>query len=192
MPGTRDRLLAVMRDLAVREGTLPSMDAVARAAGVSKGGLIHHFPTRAALIEAFVDDLLERALASLAEAAERTGGVAGAWLESSTEESDELELYRVLYAAAQTPQALGERAHRSLSAFNDRVAALLAAELGDPLTALAIRMLGDGLFLNALTGTPVAVDERDALIARVRAGGLVPGAAAEPARRVDAPPGGAS
>lgn len=36
-----------------------TLDAVAAKAGVSKGGLLHHFPTKAALLEAMISQLIE-------------------------------------------------------------------------------------------------------------------------------------
>lgn len=37
-----------------------TLQAVADAAGVTKGGLLHHFPSKQALVEAIFDDLLQR------------------------------------------------------------------------------------------------------------------------------------
>jgi AcrR family transcriptional regulator len=39
------------------------MEALAREAGMSKGGLFHHFPTKEALLKALVDQIAERVLA---------------------------------------------------------------------------------------------------------------------------------
>jgi AcrR family transcriptional regulator len=41
-----------------------TLDAVAARAGVSKGGLLHHFPSKAALIEAMINRLIEARTAS--------------------------------------------------------------------------------------------------------------------------------
>lgn len=49
-----------------------SLDAVAAAAGVSKGGLLYHFPNKAKLLEALVDDYLAR-FDSVLQDAERSG-----------------------------------------------------------------------------------------------------------------------
>ncbi len=58
---TRDRILAAAEALArsAGPGNL-SLDAVARDAGVSKGGLLYHFPSKARLLEALVEDFLSR------------------------------------------------------------------------------------------------------------------------------------
>lgn len=56
---TRKRLLdAVGEAVAVAGATTFTLDAIAKRAGVSKGALLHHFPTKSVLIEEFVKDLL--------------------------------------------------------------------------------------------------------------------------------------
>lgn len=73
---SRDRILAAAADVAREAGPGSlSLDAVASRAGVSKGGLLYNFPTKAKLMQALVEDYLrefERALESA-----RTNGVSG-------------------------------------------------------------------------------------------------------------------
>lgn len=57
----RQQLLTVAADLAGRQGMAAlTLDAVAGASGVSKGGLLHHFPSKTALLDALFDNLLTR------------------------------------------------------------------------------------------------------------------------------------
>lgn len=71
--GTRRRILDAAQDLALCAGAGNlSLDAVAERAGVSKGGLLYHFPTKARLMEALVADFLGRFDAALS-AEERVG-----------------------------------------------------------------------------------------------------------------------
>lgn len=57
----RSQLICVAARLSVEKGLHAlTLDAVAREAGVSKGGLLHHFPTKQALLEALHDELLHR------------------------------------------------------------------------------------------------------------------------------------
>lgn len=57
--GARDRVLGAAKELAWESGPAGmSLDAVARRAGVSKGGLLYHFPSKAKLLEALVEDFL--------------------------------------------------------------------------------------------------------------------------------------
>jgi len=54
------RILAAARAIAVRDGAAHvSIDAIAREAGLSKGGVLHNFPTKRALMEAMLEEMLE-------------------------------------------------------------------------------------------------------------------------------------
>lgn len=56
----RQQLLSVAARIASERGIgAVTLDAVAAASDVSKGGLLHHFPTKASLLEAMLDGLLE-------------------------------------------------------------------------------------------------------------------------------------
>ncbi|KAA1424544.1 TetR/AcrR family transcriptional regulator [Mumia zhuanghuii] len=57
-PSQRDALLDSALDL-IRGGEALSLDSAARAAGVTKPGLMYHFPTKEALVTALVDHLLD-------------------------------------------------------------------------------------------------------------------------------------
>jgi AcrR family transcriptional regulator len=72
---TKDTLLLAAQMVLRRDGVRSlTLDAVAREAGVSKGGLIHHFPSKDALIAALVDracnEMLGRMETALAEEGE--------------------------------------------------------------------------------------------------------------------------
>lgn len=57
----RQQLLSVAARLAGESGIAAlTLDAVAAGSDVSKGGLLHHFPTKAGLLEAMLDSLLDR------------------------------------------------------------------------------------------------------------------------------------
>jgi AcrR family transcriptional regulator len=64
--GTRDRILEAGYALAGQSGVAAvTLDAVANRAGVSKGGLLYHFPSKEALVSGMVDGLC-RTFADLA------------------------------------------------------------------------------------------------------------------------------
>ena len=54
MSSTRERILDAARELTDQQGAVPSMSALARAAGISRQALYLHFPDRAQLLLAFV------------------------------------------------------------------------------------------------------------------------------------------
>ena len=59
--GTRERLLEAAEWLTLRDGVAKmTLDAVSREAGVSKGGLLYHFPTKDALIGGMIERFIER------------------------------------------------------------------------------------------------------------------------------------
>ena len=64
--GTRERLLTAAVSALQRQGVgALTLDAVAREAGVSKGGLLHHFPSKDALSEALASKQVQNVEESL-------------------------------------------------------------------------------------------------------------------------------
>lgn len=57
----RQQLLEVAARLSLEQGIAAvTLDKVSRAAGVSKGGLLHHFPNKLALLDGLFDELITR------------------------------------------------------------------------------------------------------------------------------------
>lgn len=150
---TRNTILQAARQLTLERGVIPSLDAVAGEARISKGGLIHHFRNRAALVEGLAHEALAEVGARMEEAA-KEGRAAQTWLRLSVPDPDKAVLYRAMSVAFRAFEAGGqgvmEEAGRAISHWQD----LLAAETGDETRALMIRLVGDGLLMNALSGTP--------------------------------------
>lgn len=147
----RDQLVAEARRLTTETGSVPSMDRVARAAHVSKGGLVHHFPSRAALIAALADDAIAEIDARMRTAAEH-GRAAAAWLELALPSEEDVHLFFALGAEYRTLGEDGAAIVNRASAATARWQGLIAEEVADPDLALVIRLVGDGLTFNALIG----------------------------------------
>lgn len=146
----KERILDAARRLAIDTGSVPSMDVIASASGVSKGGFTHHFRTRSALLAA----LAEQAIVSMDEAldaAVATGGVVRTWLQISMSRED-ADLYRALLMSFNEGGADTSELLRRSAEASARWERLLAEELGDPVAGSVVRLLGDGLVMNALTG----------------------------------------
>src|SRR5918995_7239284 len=101
----RDRVLDALQRLVLAGDPTPTLDAVAAAAGVSKGGLLHHFPDRQALAHGLVHRALAETDATMATAAER-GTAAATWLRLSAADDSEQA------AAPALPSPLPECASR--------------------------------------------------------------------------------
>ncbi|MFC3807158.1 TetR/AcrR family transcriptional regulator [Terrabacter sp. MAHUQ-38] len=67
-----DKILATARIVFTERGTDSSLDEIAKRAGVGPGTLYRHFPTRAALVDALMQDWTDRVAAD-ADAAIATG-----------------------------------------------------------------------------------------------------------------------
>jgi AcrR family transcriptional regulator len=88
---TRERLVEAARVAFGRDGyDATSVAGVLEAAGVAKGALYHHFPTKEALFDAVLDRLVEELAAAAARKARRAPDPAaslkagcGAWLETT-------------------------------------------------------------------------------------------------------------
>ncbi|MBB6096741.1 AcrR family transcriptional regulator [Deinobacterium chartae] len=81
---TRAALLAAAAQILLEHGSALSLEAVAKAAGVSKGGLLHHFPSREALLTELALSVAthfhRRLETALEEEVARHGRQPGAWL----------------------------------------------------------------------------------------------------------------
>lgn len=117
MSASRDLLLHSALQVVTHDGFASmTLDAVAKAAGVSKGGLIHYFPSKDALVSGMLDfygEQLEREIAQrIAVDPEVTGRrvrammhIAFPWLSSTTaerpgEQSDVIRMFLTMITAA--------------------------------------------------------------------------------------------
>jgi AcrR family transcriptional regulator len=155
---TRDELLRATVRVVAEEG-LPrlTLDAVARAAGVSKGGLLYHFPTKEALIQALIETFIaewDRAMAreyARDPEPEKPGRWLRAYVRASFAEVDPNEsltlglghgdLASFLAALAVNPELLG-----LIQTAYDRWHRLLVSDGVDEVTATAVRFAADGIY----------------------------------------------
>ncbi|MER5300336.1 TetR/AcrR family transcriptional regulator [Streptomyces lasiicapitis] len=111
----RNRLLNAAERLLVKQGVdAIRLEAVAAEAGVSKGGLLYHFPTKLALVQGVVERLADRFEEVLPGPDAPPGAYARAWLDASippeapegeSTPSDSVPV--ALLAAANGPEVLG-------------------------------------------------------------------------------------
>jgi AcrR family transcriptional regulator len=150
----RDRALGAALAIAARDSALSlTLDAVARESGLSKGGVMHHFPTKDALIIGMVEMLVTRFEAELDAAAqadpEPIGRQTRAFLSLVT--SQELVAAgRALLAAVAVNPALLEPLHASYR----RCHARIEADGIDAVNATLCVLAANSLWLNAVFGMP--------------------------------------
>lgn len=171
---TRDRILTAAEDVVLRDGVLRlTLDAAAAEAGVSKGGVLYHFPSRDALCSAILDRVVSQFDAFLAERSASDGEpgafsrayIAGGFDESVT---DSERRYESL-GAAMLLAAVGQPALRGqLRDAFDRWQSALEADGLSSGRALLIRLALDGLWVLDVLGLSALDDAgRQALRAEI-------------------------
>lgn len=144
-PKARAAILDAYRNLLVSDGErAATMDAVAAAAGVSKGGLLYHFPSK----DALADGLLERLRGAAAEDRERMAAAAEGpsryFVRTSVTTGSDLD--QLFVAAVRLAQAGHAGALVALEELDAAWLALIRREVPDPAVSAAIMLMGEGLY----------------------------------------------
>lgn len=131
-----------------------SVETVARGAGVTKGALFHHFPTKRALVEAAFDRMLEMLEADLAPLMEcdpeQYGRFTRAYLRVALRDS-QADRDTTLWRSCVADAGLSKQWDAWLQ---KQLARLSANERGPRLEA--VRLAADGLWLGITTGYELA------------------------------------
>ena len=151
-----------------------TLDAVAARTSVSKGALLHHFPSKIALLEGMVDHLgrmhTDTILAEAARDPEPYGRNARAYLRATVNEPvtpQDVSIGRVIMAACAIDPALAQR-------WNGWIDKVKVDDPSDPVgadDALMLRLIADGLWMSDLFGThAVSPEQRQALLSLLTPG----------------------
>ena len=151
-----------------------TLDAVAARTSVSKGALLHHFPSKIALLEGMVDHLgrmhTDTILAEAARDPEPYGRNARAYLRATVNEPvtpQDVSIGRVIMAACAIDPALAQR-------WNSWIDKVKVDDPSDPVgadDALMLRLIADGLWMSDLFGThAVSPEQRQALLSLLTPG----------------------
>ncbi|MBE3012402.1 TetR family transcriptional regulator [Microbispora sp. NEAU-D428] len=153
-PSSKDRLLDAAAEVLLAEGAESlTLDAVARRAGVSKGGLFYHFPTKQALVAAMVERLTKVFDEALAQAGGRPGDFLRAYVEATIPERHAPAVPADRVTAALLAGVLVCPA--ALEPLRERFAAWQARLVDDgidPAVATAVRLAVDGWWAVRLLG----------------------------------------
>lgn len=154
-PSSKERLLDAAADVLLSQGGESlTLEAVAKRAGVSKGGLFYHFPTKQALVRAMADRLTRAFEDALAQAGPNPGDFLRAYVEATIPERHTtatvpadrvtVALLAVLFVDPAELEPLRER----FAAWQAR----LADDGIDPAAATAVRLAVDGWWAARLLG----------------------------------------
>jgi AcrR family transcriptional regulator len=161
----REKILAAAADVAREAGPgSVSLDAVAHRAGVSKGGLLYHFPSKAKLMQALVEHYLAEFQASLDQAQASGESLLAAFVKRAAcecEEKKPASANWIFSAIAQDPDFLSP-----MKAFHRQLFARLKEETGDLRAVLICYLAIEGLrSMNLFDFDVLSDEERHALIA---------------------------
>lgn len=144
-----------------------TLDAVSRESGVSKGGLLHHFPSRRALLDALFADMLSEMTEAIETAIDADGGRRGRFTRAYLDvvdrwrHSPDGHRQSAFWVLMLGDAALRARWSEWLS---DRLDEHVQTD--DYLEARAVRLASDGLWMSDLCAGPDSkAGTRSALIA---------------------------
>jgi AcrR family transcriptional regulator len=165
---TRERLLAAAAAVIRREGPRAlTLDAVAAEAGVSKGGLLYHFPTKRDLVRGLVAEWMDDFEAEVDRDAEGEG--AGGWTRAYVRGSDMTRVAPAERDAEFSLLALLMDAPEELDFLRARYAAWqerIDDDGVDPVDATLARLAVDGLWYADLLGLAPPTGRRRAELLR--------------------------
>lgn len=166
-----EKALEVIAEIGAKGFTL---DAVAARTTVSKGALLHHFPSKMTLLEGVVDHLggmfTDAILAEAARDPQPYGRLARAYLRVTINDAitpDDMSIGRAILAACAVEPSLRDR-------WTAATAAARADDPTDPVgadDALLLRLVADGLWMSDIFGVyQVSPEQRQALLSLLTPG----------------------
>lgn len=151
-PLAREKVLDAFEQILIEEGERSAtMDATARAAGVSKGGLLYHFGTKEALESAIIDRLQTLVAEDVAVMIAASEGPIAYFLRTSVMANDPID--RAILATSRLAQGGGAAASDALRDVREQWAAALRPHTKDAVALDLVMLVSDGLYFNnALSG----------------------------------------
>lgn len=166
---TRQKLLAASRQVAFEDGGAAGLtiDAVARAAGVSKGAVLYHFASKDQLLAAVLDSLFDGFDASIESEARRGIGWLRAYLRASfpDDRAGYLRETQAIFAILSLRPELRAVARQRFLRWHEQA----MSDGQDPVTASLIRAAIDGLWYNEMFGFSLEDQQRRALLQKIEA-----------------------
>ncbi|WP_427791425.1 TetR/AcrR family transcriptional regulator [Brevundimonas diminuta] len=181
---TRRQIIDMAIEVAAEQGAMAvTLDAVVARLPFSKGALLHHFPSKQALLEGVIDHLAAEMISEvLAEAARDPnpyGRNARAYLRAIVNEpatERDVSIGRAALAACAIEPSLIPRWRAAMRS-------LAVDDPEDPMgkdDALMLRLIADGLWMSDLFGThEVSQEQRKALLSLLTPGVLLTDSYAE-------------
>ena len=156
----KNRILDCAERLVIREGVAHlTLDAVAADAGLSKGGILYHFPSKDALIEGMIAHLMETAHAAIARSIEADPEPRGRYTRAILavnfpEPASELEQHNQVASALLAAVVINRALLEPVKGEYRNLDASLRADGIDPVRARIVQLAADGLWISGMLGLP--------------------------------------
>jgi AcrR family transcriptional regulator len=143
---TRALILDAFESIVIDSGErTATLDAVAKRAGVSKGGLLYHFASKNDLVDGEIQRLTTLAEEEVAELIAAPDGMVSRFMRLSVAENTPLDrAFTIASRLAQSGQYPGIIA--ALETVESSWLRMLTDALGDPVVARIVMLMSDGLY----------------------------------------------
>lgn len=163
---TRQRILRAAAQIINTTGVLAlTLEAVAKEAKISKGGLLYHFPSKDALMKGMNDYLLQSFVDEVEGAANDDPCEKGKWTRAYTtitfnQLASEFDMNVAFLAAVATNPGLIKSMSQHLQVLQARI----ENDHIDPIVSTVIRLAVDGMYFNELYGMHLGEDVREKVL----------------------------
>jgi len=149
LPSARERILDAFVDVLVSgSARSATLEAVAAAAGVSKGGLLYHFPSKDALSAGLAERLDAFMAEDIAAIHASPSGAIDYYIRTSIESGSPFD--RTFVALARLTQDGDAHARAAIGRARQAWFEAMLEHVGDPVTARIVCLVGDGLYYDSL------------------------------------------
>ena len=150
---TRDRILDAFAHLLIDQGErAATLEAVAVAAGLSKGGLLYHFGSKDALVEGLLDRLDALVSEDVEQIRAAPAGAVDYLIRTSMSEGTALD--QSIGAAVRLAQGAHPLANATLASTRRQWLSVIEEAVGDADVAEVIMLVSDGLYSEATPARP--------------------------------------
>jgi AcrR family transcriptional regulator len=143
-----------------------TLDAVAKQAGISKGGLLYHFPNKESLIKGLAQFVFEELSVNFHQFAEKDSQKSGKWTRALIEASKiDLEQNAELNVGIFAASYLDSDLANDISKGYQSILAKLENDGIDPVTSTIIRLALDGLYYSKMLNiSPLEKERQDEVL----------------------------
>lgn len=176
---SREKILDAYEAILIADGErAATLNAVARAAEVSKGGLLYHFKDKQALAHGLLERYETFSAQDVRAMEQAPDGASAYYVRTSVYQGTGMD--RTTIACLRLGQDMHPLAQAAMERTHQQWLELIEREVGDAAVARAILLLGDGLYYNAAlaaggghggtegTAVPDDAEHLDALLDVVR------------------------